>query len=177
MIDFLSENNQGGVLFVEIVDHKGVDWNLFPKIVQANIVTPIPLKSGYTWERIHFSYRSASYSEPKTAENGYIFKLEAKIPKDRATIVDWFKVRTKKRYLMRVTNLNKDRIIVGSEDSPVKIFDTDRISGNISTNLNHYTVLFQAMLRERSIFQAANASNALYDFTALDFFAGDFNAQ
>lgn len=175
MIDFLKEENAGGIKFMAIARHDFIDWSSFPSEMNGNIVNSVQFLPGGTWEVIRFPPKIALFTEDYVeSHKGFISLAKFIIPKDRSWAIAWLKARLPFRYLMLIHNYNDDEILVGSQEEPVALFMTQRTSETEPTKRNQYFTEFRCKRRELSPHYQTLGNTAFADFHSIDFFASDF---
>ncbi len=113
------QDNFGGGKYILYVDYKGID--VFPSVIDDNIVDDITLLAGYQWFRIDFPQQVLHYRGEPNEENGgrgNYNSISAFLPKDSLELQLITATMRTKRFVVLYFDSNGFQRVLGNKKKP-----------------------------------------------------------
>lgn len=113
------QDNFGGGKYILYVDYKGID--VFPSVINDNIVDDITLLAGYQWFRIDFPQQVLHYRGEPNEENGgrgNYNSISAFLPKDSLELQLITAAMRTKRFVVLYFDSNGFQRVLGNKKKP-----------------------------------------------------------
>lgn len=133
--------NVGSLCKIEIVNTKLVAS--MPDAYEGQVIGDITLHEGAEWENIYFTQDTAHFVEqPRQVDGAEVYELVVKwkVPKDRATALQYLLQSSHARFVARLKDVNGTTVLAGTPDEGCRMLSTMRDKGQNIRDSNHYIV-------------------------------------
>lgn len=140
LLDRIS-GNTASICKIEIASIDDVETT--PDVLNGAAIGQVVLKSGKNFDPLYFTTDTAHWVERPVVINGVEMHesiVKWRVPKDDAERIALVNRWKKMRIVAVITDLNKERVLMGSIDEPARFVHTLRDRGQAITDSNHINV-------------------------------------